>query len=95
MRLLIEIVVAAALIALGWEKSFGERASELPWIGDKISPVVKTPASVPPQQSQHPRVQPRPIMTPAPTVSGAWMWDPNHKTPLDPPSKKHASPTPH
>lgn len=90
MRILIEIVVVAALIALGWEKSFSERASELPWISDKIAPVVKAP--------DHPRsstLNPRPIMTPVPTVSGAWMWDPNHKTPLDPPSKKHASPTPH
>ena len=93
MRLLLEIILAAALIALAWEKSLKERASDLPWIGDKIAPVVNAPAQA--QQSQHPRVQPRPIVTPAPTASGNWMWDPNHKSPLDPPSKTHASPTPH
>ena len=72
MRLLIEILLAAALIALVWEKSLKDRVSELPWIGDKTA-----------QQS---RVQPRPLVTPAPTVSGAWMWDANRKTALDRPS---------
>ena len=85
MRLLIEIVLAAALIALAWEKSLKDRASEIPWIGDKIVPVVET---------QRPRSQIRPAVTPAPTVSGAWMWDPNRKSPLDLPKKPPAS-TPH
>jgi hypothetical protein len=93
MRLLLEIILAAALIALAGDKSLKERVSEAQWIGDKIAPVVKTPAQ--PQQAQHPRLQTRSIITPAPTVSGAWMWDPNRKTPLDPPSKKHAESTPH
>jgi hypothetical protein len=81
-RILIEIVAAAALIALGWEKSFSERASELPWISDKIAPVVKAP--------DHPRsstLHPRPVSTPA-----AWMWDPNRKSPLDPPHKSPSRP---
>jgi hypothetical protein len=84
MRLLLEIIVVAALLALSWEKSFKQRISEVPWLGNKIAPSAKTPA-----QSQH-----RSVAPPAPTTSGAWMWDPSHKTPLDP-AKKHAEPTPH
>jgi hypothetical protein len=90
MRLLLEIIVVAALLALSWEKSFKQRVSEVPWLGDKIAPIAKAPA----QSQQHPKVQPHSIVTPAPTTSGAWMWDPSHKSPLDPP-KKHAEPTPH
>lgn len=89
MRLLLEIILAAALIALAWDKSFKERVSEAPWIGDKIAPVVKTPAQSP--QSQHHRS----IVTPAPTTASSWMWDPNRKSPLDPPTRKHAETTPH
>lgn len=87
MRLLLEIILAAALIALVWEKSLKERVSELPWIGDKTAPVVKTPERVQ-------RPQPRPAVTPAPSVSGAWMWDANRKSALDTPSKKHPEATP-
>lgn len=72
MRLFLEIILAAALIALAWEKSLQERASELPWIGDGLKKSA---------QRQH-----RPGVTPAPTVSGAWMWDPNRKSALDRPS---------
>ena len=90
MRVLIEILVAAALIALVWEKSLKERASELPWVGDKIAPALKTAAQ--PQPKPQPRLQPRPIVTPAPTASGAWMWDPSHHNPLDRPSPS-ATPT--
>jgi hypothetical protein len=89
MRLLFEIIFAAAVIALAWEKPLSERAGEIPWIGSKIAPGTK--ASSPSQPS---RSQSRSIATPATTASGSWMWDPNHKTPLDPP-KKHAEPTPH
>jgi hypothetical protein len=83
-RILIEIVIAATLIVLGWEKSFRERASEIPWIGDKIAPVVKTP--------DHPRsstLNPRPAPTPA-----AWMRDPNRRTVLDTPKPTVAPPAP-
>lgn len=73
MRLVLEIIVAGLLIALAWEKSLKERASEIPWIGDKIGPM-----------STH--TKRRPFVTPAPTASGAWMWDPNRKSPLDRPS---------
>ena len=72
MRFFLEIILAAALIALAWEKSLKERASELPWVSDGF----KKPA-----QRQH-----RHSATPVPTVSGAWMWDPNRKSVLDRPS---------
>jgi hypothetical protein len=75
MRLVLEIILAAALIALAWEKSLKERASEISWV-DKMAPALKKSV-----QRQH-----RPAATPAPTVSGAWMWDPNRKTSLDRPS---------
>jgi hypothetical protein len=68
MRLLVEIILAAALIALVWEKSLRERATEIP------------------VNSQHPRSKIRTIVTPVPTVSGPWMWDPNRKSALDRPS---------
>jgi len=43
MRLLLEIVVAAALIALSWNKSFKQWASEAPVIGSQLTePSVKT-----------------------------------------------------
>jgi hypothetical protein len=72
MRLILEILLAAALIALAWEKSLKERASDLPWVSDGFKKSA---------QRQH-----RHGATPAPTVSGAWMWDPNRKTSLDRPS---------
>ena len=92
MRLLLEIMAVAALIALSWEKSFKERASEIPWFRDKVTTNSKPSTRSP--QSQHPQTRLQPYVTPAPTTSGSWMWDPNRKTPLDP-TRKHAETTPH
>jgi hypothetical protein len=47
---LIEIVVAAAIIALGWEKSFKTWASEAPVIGSRLtaqSPAPQTRSALP------------------------------------------------
>ncbi|MCA1600123.1 MAG: hypothetical protein LC776_00285 [Acidobacteria bacterium] len=74
MRTLLEIVVVALLIAIAWEKSVKERISGLPWLGQKITGT----ESHSPSSTRHPR--------PTPTVSGAWMWDPNRKSVLDRPS---------
>ncbi len=90
MRLLLEIIVIGALIALSWEKSFKERAGELPWFRDKAT--AKTSARSP--QTQHPQTRLQPFVTPAPTISGSWLWDRNRKTPPDP-AKNHAEATPH
>jgi hypothetical protein len=69
MRLLCEIFVVGALIYLGWKKPFKE------WIGQKSEPpiVAATPS-------------PRPIVraTAIPSQPG-WMYDPNHRSPLDTP----------
>ena len=83
MRTLLEIVVAGLLIAAGWETPFKEYASKLPLLGDKTAPASNHPQS----STVHPR--------PTPTASGAWMWDPNRKSPLDPLVKIRPSPTPH
>ena len=45
MRLLLELVIAAALIALVWNKSIKEWASEVPGIGPRL-----TAAAQPPQR---------------------------------------------
>lgn len=61
MRLLLEIVIAAALIALSWNKSFKEWASEAPVIGQHFS----APAQAP--QTKSP-VAPATSVTPPPTA---------------------------
>jgi hypothetical protein len=82
MRVLIEIVLAAAIVALAWEKPLKERTNELPWFGDKAATsqestkVAKKP-------------QPPPAVTPA-----AWMWDPNRRSALNtPPPKSEIAPS--
>jgi hypothetical protein len=43
MRLLIEIILAAALIGLAWSKSFKEWASEVPVIGPHLTAPAQAP----------------------------------------------------
>jgi hypothetical protein len=43
MRLLIEIVVAGALIALAWQKSFRDWVSDVPGIGSHLTAPAQTP----------------------------------------------------
>ena len=50
MRLLIEIVVIGALIALAWQKSFKEWASEAPVIGQHFT----APTPAPPPKAKVP-----------------------------------------
>jgi hypothetical protein len=76
MRLLTEIILAAALIGLAWGKSFKDRLSEVPWIKDKVT---ASERSTKPTPSAHPP----PASTPA-----AWMWDPNRRSVLDTPPPK-------
>jgi hypothetical protein len=85
-RLFIEIILAAAIVALAWEKPLQERTRDIPWLGDQIAPVVKAP--------DHPRsstLNPRPTPTPA-----AWMWDANGRSALNtpPPKSENAPSTP-
>jgi hypothetical protein len=89
-RLLIELVLAAALIALAWETPYRQTVSNVvPWVAKSATikrPTVSDPAVAltTPTQPSNPVVTHRPITTPAPTVSGSWMWD--KKGPLDRPS---------
>ncbi|MEY2561467.1 MAG: hypothetical protein QOG51_1882 [Verrucomicrobiota bacterium] len=50
MRLLLEIILAAALLALAWQKSFKEWVSEIPVVGQHFTapaqaPQTKTPVA--------------------------------------------------
>jgi hypothetical protein len=94
-RLLIEILIVAGLIALAWETPYRETVGNVvPWVAKSATIKRPTVPGVAPTQPA-PVVIHRPITTPAPTVSGNWMWDPNHKSPLDAPAKKHPESTPH
>jgi hypothetical protein len=95
MRLLCEIFIIGGLIYLGWEKPFKE------WIGQKSaqpSLIANTPAPqpilrvspVPPPPSYNTAAVPPP--RPSASVAGSWMFDPNHRSALDPPRR---SATPH
>jgi hypothetical protein len=108
-RLFCELFLVAALIWLGWTKSFHDRIDQMrgiqpaPPVADHQTQVrqaiaasdnsVATPAPAP-RQPFNPRYVPaRPPSTP----SGDWMWDPAHKNPLDRPAYKTgagAQPTP-
>ena len=81
-RLLVEIILAAVLIALAWDKPWKDRLRETPVIGDKLVAAAK-PSATPV------RAVARPVLVPAPTPSGAWMWEKNGT--LD----RKTKPTPH
>jgi hypothetical protein len=83
-RLLVDLIIAAAILALAWEKPLKERVNHLPWMADKTAPAAKVPVP-----TTHPQsiVAPTPAVHPTSTVAGSWMWDPNRKSPLDPPHK--------
>ena len=84
MRLAIEIILAAALIAFAWEKSLKEKLSEVPWFKDKITASEKSTKVAPTT---------RPPPVPSPTAA-AWMWDPNHRSVLDTPKPRSATTLP-
>ena len=73
MRVVVELIIVAAIIALGWEQPLKER---VPWFGDKTTKNVG--------HARAPALAPRPLPT---ATVGSWMWDPNHKSPLDPARK--------
>lgn len=79
MRLSIEIIVIAALLAFGWEKSFKERL----WEGKPIWPTV----------GGHRSTAPLAAPTNGPSPSAGWMWDKDRHSALNPPS--HKQPGPH
>lgn len=91
MRLLIEIVVAAGLIALTWGKPLREWVpGAKPAAEAAVSPApVAAKAPVPPRAVAKAVAAPVAVATPAPTVSGAWMWEKDRRAPLDASSPSH------
>jgi|ERR1041385_4468521 hypothetical protein len=73
MRAIVEMILAVALIALGWEQPLKE---SVPWLADKAHKTVDQPQS----SSLNSR--------PSPTIPGSWMWDPNRQSILDTPRPK-------
>lgn len=45
MRLFVEIIIAAALIAMAWKKSFKEWASEAPLVGSHLTAPAQAPTT--------------------------------------------------
>jgi hypothetical protein len=96
MRLFCELFLAAALIWLGWTKSFHDRINQIRGVDPapaaqqtqvrQTTAAATTPtAATAPRQPFVPRYAPaRPSSTP----SGDWMWDPAHRNPLDKPAYK-------
>jgi hypothetical protein len=96
MRLFCELFLAAALIWLGWTKSFHDRIDQIRGVDPapaaqqtqvrQTTAAATTPtAATAPRQPFVPRYAPaRPSSTP----SGDWMWDPAHRNPLDKPAYK-------
>ena len=93
MRLMLEVAVVAALIAFGWNKSFGERfgmsapqppntqqSSSAKASGALPSSNVAGPAAAGPKRAG---VAPAAATAPSATPDTSWMWDPNRKGSLD------------
>ena len=96
MRLLVEILIVAGLIYLGWEQPLKARLEQLEAgaraataaIGSKLRPAVpqETAAPIAPTPSPTAIPQPRVILaTPAPTPRDTWMWDQKYHSLLDRP----------
>lgn len=79
MRLLLELLLIAALIAFGWEKSYHQWLGETPVIGKFAVPAKSPPPAVK-------AVAARPVASASP--NGAWMWQKNGT--LDQPAQKQA-----
>ena len=97
MRLFCELFLAAALIWLGWTKSFHDRIDQIRGVEPTPPPsqaqvrqttAATTTTATAPRQPFIPRyAPPRASVTP----SGDWMWDPAHRNPLDKPAYKTGS----
>jgi hypothetical protein len=76
MRLLIELLIVAALVTLTWQHSLQERMAILTGVKPELS---ATPA---------PTATPvvRYVTQPTATPSGDWMWDPARRSALDRPA---------
>jgi hypothetical protein len=95
MRLFCELFLAAALIWLGWTKSFHDRIDQIRGVDPapaaqqtQVRQTTAATTATAPRQPFIPRSAPG---RPASTPSGDWMWDPAHRNPLDKPAYKTQS----
>jgi hypothetical protein len=81
-RFLAELFLIALLLWLGWDKSFHTWTDQ--WRGIQPPPTPATAVTAAtgtrPAAARPPFITYRPPPT---TPSGQWMWDPNHRSPLD------------
>jgi hypothetical protein len=96
MRTLVEIFVIGALIYFGWEKPFKESVdqvrSKLTGKPTAVAPQEVAPTPAAPTPTPAPRIVPGTQGLSRPTPSGAWMWDPNHRSALDRPAYDQTQP---
>ena len=93
MRLLLEIVVVAALIYFGWDTPFKEQVDQVrakvTGKQTQVAPQQIVPLTPTPRPA--PRIVPGIVREPTPP-RGTWRLDPNHRSTLDAPV--HNSPSP-
>ncbi len=80
MRLVLELLVVAGLVALGWNKSFSER------VGLSAAQTAPATAARVPAPAGAATDNGSAAAPPASSPSGAWMWDPNRRAALDRPA---------
>jgi hypothetical protein len=94
MRLFCELFLVAALIWLGWTKSFHDRLDQIrgiePAAAAQQTQVGQTTAATTTTAPRQPFIPASRARTPSPP-SGDWMWDPAHRNPLDKPAYKTGS----
>ena len=95
MRLFCELFLVAALIWLGWTKSFHDRINQIrgiePAPAAQQTQVRQTTAAATPTTAPRQPFLPAARTRPSSTPSGDWMWDPAHRNPLDKPAYKTGS----
>jgi hypothetical protein len=91
MRLFCELFLVAALIWLGWTKSFHDRINQIrgvqPEPAAQQAQVRETTAATTTTAPRQPFLPASRARTPSPP-SGDGMWDPAHRNPLDRPAYK-------
>src|SRR4051812_22217112 len=97
MRLIAEIVVVIALLALGWHEPFRARIGQvIPALAESSpKPVVAASGRrTAPEQAANTHSLPAggvrtvPVAAPTPTPDNSWIWDPNRPGTLDAKKKK-------
>jgi hypothetical protein len=97
MRLLCEIFVIGGLLYLGWDIPFRDRLPSSAGNAQMAAAPTNHTAIGSSRVPLQPFVQasPAPALArpqPCASLSGSWMFDPNHRTALDAPPKKSSTP---